>query len=291
MSFNYKSLVRVLCLLIAVWNNKLYADSGNQPFLVLNGIHFQEGGFFASFHAVLGVLDLYETGNYSGLKVNLNSTLYLDSEKGPNWWEYFFKPINLGKKGKFKQILDAPTIVHLAIKGFYLPRKRGFELIQKYIHLRSPIQKEVNQFVCEHFKDCITIGVHHRGTDKKIESPLIPYSETLTALNKLVTEISNKEHNKIKIYVASDEQDFIDYLKGHYPDIIYKDFIRSYKEGPALHMHSFYANNYQKGKEVLLDCLFLSKCNYLICPSTSCIDRAVIKFNPFLELIFLEPSP
>jgi hypothetical protein len=56
-----------------------------------------EAGMFSNFLTVLGFLEYYEKGLYTGVKVNFeNRGLYYEHALGSNWWEYYFEPIALG---------------------------------------------------------------------------------------------------------------------------------------------------------------------------------------------------
>jgi hypothetical protein len=288
-----RCLLIITFLIIFISTNKLQAEEKLAPVAVFNSKNIEGQGFFAILSVVLAILDLHEQGHYSGFKINLNDAYYVDPKRGDNWWNYFFEPINKPHRNAIKLELDRDKIIQLMAYGFQISRERGFKLIQKYIHLKPHIQKRAQKFSKKHFKDNYMLGVHHRGTDKKYEAGIVRYATTLKAIRQVMREKKAQLRQPIKIYVATDEEDFITYLKGFYPRIIYSNFVRSHRHGPPLHGESlsFYANNYQKGREVLLDFLLLSKCHYLIYPDYSCVDRVLIKFNPRMDLKPLSPAP
>jgi hypothetical protein len=147
-------------------------------------------GLGAEFSAVLGSLNLYETGNYAGLKIDFNSGLYLDPNlSGSNWWEYFFEPIVLGDENHLnKHQFDLSETCVLSGVGYTMSRARNFELIQKYIHVKPEIQQQVDNYYQDNFDGCYMIGVHHRGTDKAMEVSLVPYENTLKILRKEISK-------------------------------------------------------------------------------------------------------
>lgn len=282
----YLVLIYLLCFFILPPCN-LHTTTPKKekgPSVVLNG----DGGFFAVFSCVLSVLDHYDKKDFSGVKIDFQSGLYLDLEKGPNWWEYYFEPIQRkDKKAKNApyHILTGAEILHYTGLGFHVPRKRAYKLIKKYVHLKPDIKKDVKSFVKKNFKGHFVIGVHHRGTDKILEVPLVSYAKTLQALNDVIDGLSESSLKKLKIYVATDEQSFLNYMLSIYPSqIIHGNFVRS-TDSSSLHGGSHhYANNYQKGKEALMECLLLSKCKVLIYPQ-SALSLASTKFNPRLKAI------
>lgn len=49
-------------------------------------------GIGAVFFSLAKALDNFEHGSYEGFKVEFNTGCYVDSDMGPNWWEYFSSP-------------------------------------------------------------------------------------------------------------------------------------------------------------------------------------------------------
>lgn len=255
-------------------------------YLIVNNPNY-DPGFFSVFSSVLGALEVYDTGEYSGIFVNLNSGRYLDTNRGPNWWEYFFEPIKLGK-------IDPPTkkyIFHQDLADFsfailQIPRQRLHYLINKYVRVKKDIQKQINTYVKNKFAGHFVIGVHHRGTDKQQEQVPIPYEMTYDALCKAIDNLDEENKNNFLIYVATDDSAFLTYMSERFPSrIIYSDFVRSSNEIP-LHFGDFYKNNYERGKEALLDCLLLSKCNMLLRPWSN-LSLAATFFNPEMPVVVL----
>lgn len=246
-------------------------------------------GMFAVFGTILGALTLYDQGKIAGVHVNITDGIYSDQDRGPNWWEYFFEPIDLGNKHAPKHAcvgIDSYTISPI---GLSLNPEAAFYLIQKYVKIKPDIEKEVQTFVRQNFLNNFVIGVHHRGTDKVVESPLVSYEATVQFLNIMISTLSNEQKAKLRIYVATDDQHFLNYLASLYPSIvIYGNFVRS-SDGTPLHYGAtpYYATNYQKGKEALLDCLLLSRCQILIRPASSCLSRVSHFFNPYIPVIVL----
>jgi len=255
-----------------------------KAFLVLNNP--SDSGMFSVFNSVLGALALYDQGKYAGLKVDLNSGRYLDPLKGPNWWEYFFMPISLGKEKKESYSFSLAEYMHLALKDAPSNRYLAYRLIQRYIRLRPEIQQELNIFTSRHFAGHFVIGVHHRGTDKKMEVPTVSYEKTYQMLLQIIYRLSPAERNTLKIYVATDEQPFLDFLETRCPGyLIYSSSVRS--DGrKALHSYGtgFYTSPYQMGKEALMDCLLLSQCQILVRPQGSALSRIASCFNPTMKV-------
>jgi hypothetical protein len=264
---------------------KITSTEPNGKFLIYNT---GNSGMFAVFSGVLGALNFYEQGNYQGIHIALEGGVYQDPKLGSNWWTYFFEPIQVGNDRALTYTFTFEDHRALAHDGFHMPRNRAHELITKYIKVLPHIQNQVDRFVTNHFKDHYVIGVHHRGTDKVTEMPLVPYEKTAKALATVIDHLSNEEKSHFKIYVATDDAHFVEYLSKAYPDqVIYNDFVRSDDSQP-LHIGNDekYSSIYQKGEEALVDCLLLSRCNYLIRPWSS-LSIVADHFNPDMPMTTL----
>lgn len=284
-----KYLIIFLLFVVSFLPFKVYSGDKNKgPYLVLNNV--SDSGMFAVFFSVLGALDFYEQGNYAGLKIDFNTGRYLDPSRGPNWWEYFFEPIKLGKEKKQKYYFTANDYLNLTHNyAFRQDKQRAFELYKRYIHLKPDIKEEIDLFVKKNFKRHFVIGIHHRGTDKITEHPLVPYEKTYQVLCQVIDKLSEKQKIKLKIFVATDDQNFLSFISERFPTlVIYNNLVRS-NNGIALHDYSgnFYTNNYQMGKEAILDCFILSKCDFLIRPGSSCLSAVSTRLNPDLQAIDL----
>lgn len=256
-------------------------------FLILNNP--SDSGMFAVFNSVLGALKIYEQGHYAGLKIDLNSGRYLDPAYGPNWWEYFFEPIALGAEKDPVHIFSYAEYMHLALEDCPKDRYQAYQLINQYIHLKPHIEEELNTYLERHFRGHFVIGVHYRGTDKSVEVPTVPYEKTFKALCQFIKKLPSRKKNQLMVYVATDDQHFLDYLIKQMPSrVLYNDFARS-TNGIALHSYDghFYSSPYQMGKEALLDCLLLSCCQALIRPASSGFSWIATCFNPSMEVIAL----
>ena len=171
-------------------------------------------------------------------------------------------------------------------KSFQTPKERSFEIIQKYVHVKPEIQQEVETFIDDYFTNHFVIGVHHRGTDKKLEVPIIPYEKTAAYLDSYIQKLPPEIRKKLRIYVATDEEPFLHFMLMHYSTlIVYNDFIRSKNGNPIHYSENLYGSNYQKGKEALIDCLLLARCQFLIYPAAASLSISALKFNPYLQSI------
>jgi len=244
------------------------------------------GAFFSEFHTVLGALDFMETSsNCSGLRVNFeNKNFYYDKEYGKNWWEYYFEPIDIGEKTDIVKKFPYYKRVAFSLNSeFAMSRKRGNELIRKYVFLRSHIKNRINNFYEINFRENYVIGVHYRGTDKCLDADIVLYKDVYERLQNVI-----KGRHNYKIFIATDDPYFLTYMNAHFPGfIIAIDAIRS-DGGAGVHFIEK-GHNYKKGEDAIVDCVLLSKCDLLLKTSSN-LSNCSIKFNPNIPVINLNKS-
>lgn len=263
-------------------SNPLIAEEKAKEFLILN--ETMRSGFGAELSMVIGALYAYEKGEYAGLEVNMTSGLFFDPAIGPNWWEYYFMPIRIGDKNAhsphYNSLSESGVFSDFAYN--HLSRAQNYELIQKYVHVKPEIQAKVDEFVEANFKNYFVIGVHHRGTDKSRETSVVPWDITLRVLQHTIENLPKTILDRLKVYVATDDQHFLEYLLEYYPSwIIYGNFHRSTDNLP-LHYgdNPSFSSNYEIGKEAIIEALILSKCDALIRPSPSGFSWMPTVFSP-----------
>jgi len=255
---------------------KPYVDN----FIVMRG---RNHGMFHVFDCVCNLIKCYEVGNCRGIEVNFDTNgAYYDQDYGKNWWSYYCEPIILGQKINVKTVVGAGTYINFWNKK-PIVRKEIFRLIKKYFHIKAHIQTKIDTFEKENFKDSFVISVHYRGTDKIAESPYVPYEKVPEEILKVMKTYGNK---KFKIFVATDEQAFLDYMIALFGDrVCYnKDALRS-TSGKPVHLDKTFSR-YKCGEDALIDCILLSKGNFLI-RSSSNLSRWSTYFNPNIRVIEL----
>lgn len=247
-------------------------------------------GFGAVLLSLLPVLDRYDKGKYAGVKIDLDTGCYLEPDLGPNWWNYFFEPVEVGNLAAKRYRFTIDQILAFYQIGARIPRARTQELLERYVHLKPEIQEEIDEYVERNFQGHFVIGVHHRGTDKKSEVNLIPYSKTFQVLKQAIAKVPAEKLESLRIFVATDDQAFLKYLSGIYRDkVIHNDFVRSNNGEPLHYSKNKYGNNYQKGKEAIIDCFMLARCDWLIYPTASSFSLFSTKINAKLPVKPIKP--
>ena len=259
---------------------------GQAPFFVIRPL---KAGLFAEFNLVLGALNNYEKLlKYqlpcAGLRIDFGREgLYYDPRIGDNFWQYYFEPIEFGNQhqGTLQEINDLEKTILAVHMRYELAAERSYELIQKYIRVKPRIQQKVNTFCKDNFMDRYILGIHYRGTDKSLEAPRVSYEAVHRAIIEHITHV--KPEN-FKIFVASDEAAFIEFIEDKFPNIILKyDLERSQSQAP---LHQGHQNPFEIGEGALIDCLLLSRSNFLIRTSSN-LSYAASQFNPQIPVIEL----
>lgn len=145
------------------------------------------------------------------------------------------------------------------------------KIINEYIGIKQFVLDNANNQWSKFFNPTdYVIGIHLRGTDKIWGGKKILPEDCMPFIDKILDE-----NNNAKIFLATDDPDYIQPIVEKYGDIVkYTDSQRD-KENIFLVNKG---SNYQKGLDVLIDCLLLSKCNFLI-KSSSAVSEFAIYFN------------
>lgn len=232
-------------------------------------------GMFSILFDVFYLVRAYEKQQFNSVKVDFGSSgLYFEKGYGLNWWSYYFEPISYGIANKINTAKVNGDDGHPLIFPYNIPygmelaisREEANALIKKHIIVKPYILKDVDQFVSDHFSGYTTIGVHYRGTDKMYgEAPKLKYEKALKVIKLHIKKLAVSDY---KIFVATDEQDFIEFMLETFGDKICfnMDAARSTNGKP---LHKLNKSPYKHGLEALMDCLLLSRTDLLIRTSSN----------------------
>lgn len=243
-------------------------------------------GLFAAFATVLGLLEYYDKWrhHYTGIRVDFGTRgLYYDPSVGNNWWEYYFDPIDLGARpNASRTILSDDEQFHFAKRvERTMPRHLGFRLIDRYIRPRQYIREKVDAYARANFEGTFVIGIHYRGTDKFEDAPRVPYERVHAAVLDAINAAGGRRY---KLFVATDEQAFVDYMRDLFPcKICCLEMYRS-TDGRPIDLRQ--DDNYRKGEDAVMDCLLLSRCDRLV-RTASNLGLCSTLFNPDLHYVLL----
>lgn len=251
-------------------NNVIKCEGNCNEFVVL---HSRRCGMFSIFGEVLYLCKRYDDGAYKGIEVDFrNEGIYYDESKGNNWWSYYCEPIKLGQEKQKCTFSENVAIMQRTVEQ--LSRQEAKRLIDKYIHVKGEILQEVSDFVDVNFTNKFVICVHYRGTDKSTEAPRVNYENVIEAIQMVIKE-QGKEN--IKIFVATDEIAFLEYIEEIYGSLVCYNPNVARSDVP---LHKTHTDPYQSGRDALVDSLLLS--------SGSCLIRT--SSNLSLWSTFLNPT-
>lgn len=213
----------------------------------------EKTGMFGMCNYILSLLSAYERKSIDKLKIDFEDKgVFYEESRGPNWWNYYFEPLDLTP-----QSIERTTNV-ISLNSLSM-REQNHALYKKYIKIKPFLHEKATHFQKQNFKTPFTIGVHYRGTDKKEEYPRTPYFRMKQKIKDIAVRYRLKNY---QVFVATDEVEFIEYLKKEFgPKVIYTPSTRSTTKEP-IHFNS--KNPFLIGQEAIIDCLLLSKCQYLI---------------------------
>lgn len=281
-------------------------------------IGIQEGGgFFAELHKVMQCLIHYEKDL---VRVHVDwSDEFFPYKDGAteNGWDLFFEPIQptikLSQSETPKSVLENSTANHHELHDQcctapwiaydqYLPyREFVHEKLTHHIRLKPEIQEQWDDFYNANMKGSTCIGVHARIARQ--HAWLVP-GKRLPQIPDYFKEIDTllKKHagEPVKIFVASDSHKAIQEFKERYGNqIITIEAFRSdedqdpcimYTSGKFLKQNTAVwhekKHRYFGGLTTLLDCLLLSKCDYMI-HTTSNLAFFATYYNPAIKSIYL----
>jgi hypothetical protein len=269
-------------------------------------------GMFSEFHSVLGALAYAEARGASGVRVDFRSPIYIDRDRGPNWWTYFFAPAEMhvragaaaepddlhltgrlakyGRHGGFCDLVNGST-PYLYPMTYGLSPDELHRLLRTHVEVRPEIRDEVSRVVAQAFAgDAFVVGVHYRGTDSThglagalldYRTRPVPYALYAGEVRRVLERAAPP---RFRVAVATDEADFLEFMRREFGDAVFcvEDAPRVRAGGTAIHFNqTLGVSNYQKGKAGLIDCLLLAATSYLI-KGRSNLSDASLAFSPRL---------
>jgi len=241
-------------------------------------------GLFASYIFVVRFLNFIEQQKVPvSYEVSFPTGCYIEPSKGPNWWEYYFEPIEQERTPTANTTEVDDALDHAWAFVNFTPEK-GHQIIEKYIKMKPEIQQKIDSFYEQNLKGNYIIGVHYRGTDKIYEVNRIAYEQFFMEIERTIRKINTKNY---VIFVATDEQQFLDTLQQQFGQIVYQEAQRS-SNGQPLHYGINRENPYQQGLEALIDFGLLAKSNIVI-RGSSALTIALELTHPHINFVTIAP--
>ena len=263
----------------------LAGNPSRKELLVIPSANY-DTGLFAAFASVLGLLEHYDNWRryYAGVQVDFGTRgLYYDPSAGNNWWDYFFELVDFGATPDApKAIISDDEQIRFAKRvERTMPREVGFRLIDRYIRIKQHLRDEVDSYVRDKFGSALVIGIHYRGTDKFEDAPRVPYDRVHAAVLEVIDATAPL---RCKLFVATDEQAFLDYARDRFPGRVHCLEMHRSTDGSPIDI--LQVENRRKGKDAVMDCLLLSRCDRLV-RTASNLSLCSTLFNPHMPVVLL----
>ncbi len=276
--------------------NNVFGKNTDKPVYIIRR-RPTDSGFFSNFFYVLGHIVYADKKGYLPV-VDMENYKTLYNERGlfnntKNSWEYYFEqPSKVTLKEAYnckKTILSKNEYLSQYVPLYTSDTKRYitedmvnqlYQYVEKYIRVKPDIEKMVLEFIEENkLQNGNVLGVHYRGTDMNIypghPRPLSREEYLLVVDNYI------KEKNINKVVLCTDEAEMIELAKSKLStEIIFTNSFRSETGTVGIHVTSDDRKHhkYLMGREVLIDTLILSKCDYLLCGHSN-VSYAAMVFN------------
>jgi hypothetical protein len=249
----------------------------------------ENSGFFSVMQMVLFILMHCEEKRLTPL-ISARGGIYGDPEGKIDWFSALFETVRSSSDALPMQKVRTSTVRDLVQLGFRqryeagLRLKSASELFLSHYRPAAHIADEVSA-ICKSLEiDKSTLGVHFRGTDKKLEAVPVSWK----TFCQLVESTLAENPHLTSIFVSSDEQAFIDFF-------VAWPFIAPVKVAPAkllangsMPIHFSGYPGLEIGREALVSSLLLSNCGFLV-KTPSYLSAWAKIFNPSLSVKLSSP--
>ena len=163
-------------------------------------------------------------------------------------------------------------------------RSRVSEVISENVVIKKEILDKIDEFHSKNFSDNV-LGVHVRGTDKKLEYPhkALPISAYIEAIEEHL-----ETNPDCKIYVASDNNEaIIEIFRKFGPQKVFvtnATRMQNYLSADPICLTP--STGPKHGEEVLMECMLLSRTNHLICTDSN-VAASALYINPNITTTYL----
>ncbi len=158
-------------------------------------------------------------------------------------------------------------------------------LIDKYIIIRKNIKKKIDNFIEDNFMGHRILGLHLRGKERADEIARF-WKMKMLSPSFYFKEVDNyfKKYPNARLFIATDTKSLLKKVKERYGGkVIHYNAILS-EDGQAPHKQFGGA---RVGEDVLIDCILLSKCDFLI-HGISDVSFAATYFNKKLNHVNIQ---
>ncbi|MDA9983193.1 hypothetical protein N9H39_10830 [Gammaproteobacteria bacterium] len=180
-------------------------------------------------------------------------------------------------------------------KWYEEQRTKARRVMERYIRVKPQILDKVSEFQSRYLDRHHVLGIHMRGTDKGNREPDSGRVLSKVAVDRITRIVKPEEYfyyidlylkqfPESRIFLATDQVEYVELFERRYRDrVITRNVLRGTGFGIGTNvfqkdLHS----GYLMGEEVLIDCLLLSSCDFLI-KCSSAVGEYAVYFNKNLK--------
>ena len=280
-------------------------NGGPTYYIVRRCLGWGGNGFFSNYlYALTHIAYAKENGWIPVVDMRNYRTLY--SENHPvngsrnDWDHYFLQPVDTHSayaSGRFilsdgwNRIPDYHPIQESDSTLDLIPDRteKLRRLCSDYTIIRPEIQESFEFWEREHFADRKVLGVHWRGTDKRVPPPGHRPTPPLDTMLESIRDICQRKNPDL-LFLASDEDGILPSIQKtiSIPVISAEAYRLDAGDQRGLHTasvrHARKNHRYLLGLEVLRDAWLLSRCDSLVHGHSNVVNAALLfRGSPFAE--------
>ena len=296
-------------------NKSVEIDSGD-TYIVIPNFDLNAGFTALLKFALNGIRNAVSDGRIPVVYLDRVSTFhFFDPEVGENVWDYYFEPPGGITYAQLREAMNREQVAHSQVrwvtpaeayhwhstapdrlatlwqdeefenaeqkKAWFIGRREeARRVVSQHLQVKEPILEKVEMFWKEYLAGGSgpVFGVQIRGSDFGYADPCPP--ETYFAA--IDRKIADENLPEFRIFVATDQAQFVTDFEERYGKgrVLSADCIRS--TGSVAPFKLKGVSPYQKGEDVLIDIMLLSRCDFLY-KCAAAVGEAALWFNPDLE--------
>lgn len=249
----------------------------------------ENSGFFSVLQMVLFVL-MYCEENRLAPHISARGRIYGDPTGKIDWFSELFESVRThsatasAKRIRTSKVQD---LVQLGFRRRYENRLQIESVSRLFLSHYRPaahIAEEVRSLRRALELGTPTLGVHFRGTDKKVEAVTVSREQFC----RQVASVLDAHPHMSRIFVSSDELAFIDYFLNWPFGVPINVAPAKYLANGNLPVHFIGYPGLEIAREALISCLLLSSCGFLV-KTPSYLSAWSKIFNPALPVKLTAP--
>jgi len=234
------------------------------------------GGIFSDvMHVMLSVKTALENNMIPVVDMRLGLSFYNEKKAingSDNPWEYYFEqPCGYALDEVYKSkniVLSSGKVGKFA--DFYFSKK-AFPIYKTYLHAKSALIEEIDQFFSTFFTGGKILGVHFRGGDM-IRAP---EHETPPDPIRMIAKVNEflEKHPVDRIFLVTEVLEYAYLFKKMFPDklLLAEEFRGTNTINHYRIMYPRENHRYLLGREAIINTFLLSRANYLIAGGKSMV--------------------